>query len=64
MAKCPFCNHILEDVWLKKIGATLMGKASGVSKARSNASSAADERWTQERKRELRLAARKAKRKK
>jgi hypothetical protein len=47
MARCPFCDHILEDDWLKKMGAALMGKASGAAKARSTemTSSAAKKRW-------------------
>jgi hypothetical protein len=47
MARCPFCNEILSDAWLKKMGATLMGKASGESKARSSevTSAAASKRW-------------------
>ena len=47
MSKCPYCDHILPDVWLKKIGATLMGKTSGENKARSteSASGAANQRW-------------------
>lgn len=46
MARCPFCNEILEDDWVKKIGATLMGKTSGERKARGTASAAATKRWT------------------
>jgi hypothetical protein len=50
MAKCPYCNHVLEDFWLKKMGASLMGKSSGASKARSRAvtSAAAKKRWRKE----------------
>jgi hypothetical protein len=51
MSRCPFCNHILEDKWLKKQGASLMGKASGEAKARTRdqASAASRVRWDQER---------------
>jgi hypothetical protein len=50
MARCPFCNEILEDAWLKKMGATLMGKASGESKARGHGpmKAAAKKRWRKE----------------
>lgn len=50
MARCPFCNEILEDSWLKKMGASLMGKASGVVKARSRevTSAGAKKRWKKE----------------
>jgi predicted phage gp36 major capsid-like protein len=46
--KCPFCDHILEDAWVKKMGASLMGKASGESKARGHSvtSQAAAKRWS------------------
>ena len=52
MARCPFCDHVLEDNWLKKMGATLMGKASGKSKARSRemTQAAANKRWAKEKK--------------
>jgi hypothetical protein len=56
MAKCPMCGEVLEDAWVKKAGATLMGKSSSPgSKARSReaASSAARKRWKKERKREF-----------
>ena len=47
MARCPHCNKILEDAWLKKTGAALMGKASGESKSRGSevTSAAAKKRW-------------------
>jgi hypothetical protein len=50
--KCPFCNHILEDSWLKRVGASLMGRSSGEAKARSRdqASAASRVRWDEERK--------------
>lgn len=50
MARCPHCNKILPDVWLKKMGASLMGKTSGASKARPHAvtSAAAKKRWKKE----------------
>jgi hypothetical protein len=46
MAKCPFCHRILSDAWVKKEGASLMGKsAKGKAKRRKNASEAANTRW-------------------
>jgi hypothetical protein len=53
MARCPHCHQILSDKWLKREGASLMGKArSGAAKARSKEKStgAALLRWDQERK--------------
>jgi hypothetical protein len=50
MAKCPYCKHVLEDSWLKKMGASLMGKTGGASKARSLEATraAANKRWQKE----------------
>jgi hypothetical protein len=47
MARCPFCNEILSDAWVKKTGAALMGKEGGINKARSRtvASNAGKQRW-------------------
>jgi len=45
LARCPFCNEILPDKWLKKNGASLLGKSGGKAKARNNASAAANARW-------------------
>jgi hypothetical protein len=46
MAKCPHCNKILADEWVKKEGASLMGKAAkGKAKRRRNAAAAARTRW-------------------
>jgi hypothetical protein len=47
MAKCYHCGKILDDAWLKRQGAALMGKASGEAKARSPemARKAALARW-------------------
>ena len=47
MARCPYCDHVLSDEWLKSTGATLMGKTSGENKARSReaAAASANERW-------------------
>jgi hypothetical protein len=46
MAKCPFCSKVLSDDWVKKEGASLMGKsAKGKAKRRKNASDAARQRW-------------------
>ena len=36
MSRCPYCDKILPDNWLKAQGAALMGKASGQAKARSS----------------------------
>jgi hypothetical protein len=51
MARCPHCHKILSDAWVKREGASLMGKArSGRAKARSHeqAAGAALLRWDQE----------------
>jgi hypothetical protein len=47
MARCYHCGKILEDAWLKRQGAALMGKTSGQAKARSPelARKAALARW-------------------
>jgi hypothetical protein len=47
MARCYHCGKVLEDAWLKRQGAALMGKASGERKARSPelARKAALARW-------------------
>ena len=46
MAKCPFCNKTLNDEWVKKEGASLMGKAAkGKAKRRKTAGEAARLRW-------------------
>lgn len=51
MAKCPFCNQVLSDDWVKKEGASLMGKtAKGKRKSRKNAKAAAQERWDKDKK--------------
>jgi hypothetical protein len=48
MAKCPFGHRILSDAWVKKEGASLMGKsAKGKAKRRKNAQEAARMRWDQ-----------------
>ncbi len=45
--RCPHCDHILSDEWLKKVGASLMGKKGGAAKARSReqTQAAARSRW-------------------
>ena len=45
--RCPYCDHVLEDAWVKKMGAALMGKASGEAKSRGSAVArgAAKKRW-------------------
>jgi hypothetical protein len=51
MARCPHCHKILSDAFIKREGASLMGKArSGAAKARSHeqAAGAALLRWDQE----------------
>jgi hypothetical protein len=55
MAKCPMCGKILEDAWLKKVGATLMGKSSSPGKGytRLTSQAAARKRWSKARKKEL-----------
>ena len=55
MARCPHCNEILEDAWLKKIGATLMGKQGGSTKVRPRplARKAAKARWKMAKKESL-----------
>lgn len=46
MAKCPFCSKLLADEWLKREGASLMGKAAkGKAKKRKTAAKAARLRW-------------------
>jgi hypothetical protein len=52
MARCPFCDHILRDAWVKRMGASIMGRTSGEKKARNNAKKAADKRWREVRFRE------------
>lgn len=50
MARCPFCNAILDDEWIKHQGASLMGKEGGKAKIRSNAREASLTRWNKKRK--------------
>ncbi len=52
MSRCPFCNKILPDEWVKGQGAALMGKSGGPAKARRSevASAAAQIGWTKRRK--------------
>ena len=47
MSRCPHCNEILSDDWVKRQGASLMGKKGGAVKARDyeQASNAARVRW-------------------
>jgi hypothetical protein len=51
MSRCPYCNHILKDEWLRSHGAAALGRAGGPAKARGakQASDAAKERWRSER---------------
>jgi hypothetical protein len=46
--RCPFCDEVLEETWVKKMGASLMGRSGrGESKVRSSAttSDGAIKRW-------------------
>jgi hypothetical protein len=47
MARCYHCGKVLDDAWLKRQGAALMGKTRGEAKARSPevARKAALARW-------------------
>lgn len=46
MARCPHCDHILSDEWLRHVGASLMGKKGGACKRRvTSGSIAANARW-------------------
>lgn len=47
MARCPKCDAVLSDEWIKSEGASLMGKAAkGKAKKRKTAQEAARKRWT------------------
>lgn len=52
MSKCYHCGKILSDDWIRKEGASLMGKKGGANKARSReqAQAAANARWKAEKK--------------
>lgn len=45
--KCYHCGKVLEDAWLRKAGASMLGRASGEAKRRSptKARKAARKRW-------------------
>jgi hypothetical protein len=46
MARCPHCNKILNDDWLRQVGARLMGRRGGVTKRRvTSGRVAAEARW-------------------
>ena len=47
MSRCYHCGQILEDAWLIKEGASLLGRAGGRAKARTSeqARAAARARW-------------------
>lgn len=47
IAECPHCKKVLGEEWLKRAGASLMGKSGGRSKARGGTamSAAAKKRW-------------------
>jgi hypothetical protein len=49
IARCPFCNEILDDAWVKSQGASLMGKEGGKVKKRANAREASQIRWAKDR---------------
>jgi hypothetical protein len=54
MARCYHCGKVLKDDWLRKIGASLMGKKGGVTKKRvTSGRPAAKARWSK--KKELSL---------
>lgn len=64
--RCPHCDKILNDAWVKRAGATLMGMAAaGKSKARSSeqAAYASNIRWSKEREKKEQLATAAKKRK-
>lgn len=48
MARCPKCQAILPDEWVKSQGAALMGRSKGKAKARRSeiARAAAERRWS------------------
>jgi len=52
MIRCPHCHKVLSEGWLKKIGASLMGRSGGEAKARSEkvARAAAQARWAKQKK--------------
>lgn len=53
MARCPNCDCVLSDEWIKSEGASLMGKtAKGRRKRRTKelAQAAAEKRWKKRRK--------------
>jgi hypothetical protein len=47
VTRCPHCRHALDEDWLRKQGARLMGRKGGKRKARNSdqARKAANERW-------------------
>jgi hypothetical protein len=51
MPRCYHCGEILSDEWLKKIGASLMGKKGGKAKSRGKggARKAANALWAKRR---------------
>jgi hypothetical protein len=50
MIRCPFCNEPLDERWLRKAGASLLGKTTGPTKARAKARQASLVRWQRVRK--------------
>jgi hypothetical protein len=49
--RCPFCNALLDTFWVRRQGASLLGKAGGAAKRRFNAKQAAEARWAKARER-------------
>lgn len=51
MSRCYHCGEILSDEWVRKQGASLMGKKGGQAKARSSeqARAANKVRWDRQR---------------
>ena len=47
MPRCYHCGEILSDEWIKKQGASLMGKTGGLTKSRGSkgGKKAADAKW-------------------
>jgi hypothetical protein len=52
LARCPHCDKVLSDDWIRENGASLLGRAGGRAKARNaeQARAAAQARWTKAKK--------------
>lgn len=55
MSKCYHCGKVLSDDWIRKQGASLLGKKGGTNKARSReqAQAASRARWEKARKKKI-----------